>query len=141
MEVPQDKDWLSAAPLWYKAYVDSTKDGTEWMKTIIEANYPAITSIQVFHESKSDLGGNMIARFMYDGKNIDLPISYQSKMDTLTKTENQYLSAHIQSMNPETRGLFNSILNYVAKLEKWKTAIKSKTHAALADINPEIQSA
>ena len=103
MQIPQDIDTLSAPPKGYKHYTDSQKNGTEWMKTIITANYPAITNMQIFHEAKSDMGGNMIARFSYNGKNISLPVSYQDKMSTLTPKEFQYLAPHIQSMNSDTR--------------------------------------
>ncbi len=103
MQVPQDIDTLSAPPKGYKHYIDNQKNGTEWMKTIITANYPAVTNMQIFHESKSDIGGSMIARFSYNGKSISIPVSYQDKLNTLTPQEFQQLAAHIQSMNSDTR--------------------------------------
>jgi hypothetical protein len=103
MKIPQDIDTLAAPPKGYKHYIDNQKNGTEWMKTIITANYPAITNIQIFHEAKSDMGGNMIARFSYNGRSISLPLSYQEKMNTLTPQEFQYLAPHIQRMNTDTR--------------------------------------
>jgi hypothetical protein len=103
MQVPQDIDTLSAPPKGYNHYTDNAKNGIEWMKTIITANYPAITNMQIFHEEKSDIGGNMRARFSYNGKSISLPVSYQDKMSTLTPKEFQHLAPHIQSMFPETR--------------------------------------
>ncbi len=66
MEVPQDIDGLSSPPKGFKHYIDTQKNGTEWMKTIVHANYPAITGIQVFHEAQSDIGGKMIVRFFYN---------------------------------------------------------------------------
>lgn len=141
MQVPQDIDTLSSPPKGYKHYIDNQKNGTEWMKTIIAANYPAITNMQIFHESTSDIGGNMIVRFAYNGMNISLPVSYQEKMNTLTPQDFKHLAPHIQSMNPDTRWLFNVILLYIAKLEQKKIPLKKSTHAALDDISSEIQSA
>lgn len=141
MPIPQDIDTLSAPPKGFNHYIDNAKNGTEWMKTIITANYPAITNVQIFHESTSDIGGNMIVRFAYNGKNISLPVSYQEKMNTLTPQGFQNLAAHIQSMNPDTRWLFNVILSHIAKLEQKKMPLKKSTHAVLDAISSEIQSA
>ena len=104
MPIPQDIDTLSAPPKGYKHFLDaSRRDPVEWAKTVITANFPAVTNIQVFHESKSDLGGQMIARFFYNGKSIELPISNQQALNTLTRAESQVLAPHIQRMTPLER--------------------------------------
>ncbi len=137
-EVPQNSDGLSAPPKWYVHYIDNNKkSGTEWMIRIIEANYPAIRGIQVFHEAKSDMLWNMIVRFSYNWKNIDLPVTYQQKMSTLTPVEFQYLSPHIQSLVPETRWLFNVILHHINKLENKGKSIKKRTKLALWELENE----
>jgi hypothetical protein len=45
----------------------------------------------------------MLVRFMYNGKNMELPVTYDRRIVTLTPTEFSNLAPHIQSMNPETR--------------------------------------
>ncbi|MFZ2255440.1 MAG: hypothetical protein WAW59_04385 [Patescibacteria group bacterium] len=45
----------------------------------------------------------MLVRFMYNGKNMELPVTYDRRISTLTPTEFSSLAPHIQSMNPETR--------------------------------------
>jgi len=57
---------------------------------------------------------------MYNGKNTELPVTYDRRISTLTPTEFQNLAPHIQSMNPETRGLFNVILQEISKKEAIK---------------------
>jgi hypothetical protein len=138
MEVSKDIDEFSAPPNGYKQYIDvDKKHGTDWMKQIIEANYPAIQWIQVFHEKKSDMWWNMIVRFSYNWESIDLPVTYQQKMDTLTPVEFQYLSPHIQSLVPETRWLFNVILHHINKLENKGKSIKKRTKLALWELENE----
>jgi hypothetical protein len=104
MQIPQDIDTLSAPPKGFKSFRDASgKDPVEWAKTVITANFPAVSNIQIFHESKSDIGGKMIARFFYNGKSIELPISNQQVLNTLTPAENQALAPHIQRMSPIER--------------------------------------
>ncbi|NRH21043.1 hypothetical protein HOO68_03290 [Candidatus Gracilibacteria bacterium] len=139
MNPPEDIDGFSAPPKGFKHFLDASgKDPVQWAKTVVMANFPAVTNMQVFHEAKSDMGGNMKVRFLYNGKPIELPVSYQQTMDTLTPTEYQNLAPHIQRMSPLERGLFNITLQHVRVLEKKHNAIKKSTHAALEN---EIQSA
>lgn len=142
VQLPQKPYELSVAPEWYKSYIDTNQNhGTVWMKTIIEANFPAIKNLMVFHDSKSDIWGKMIVRFLYNDRPIEFPVSYQQKLNTLTPQEFQDLAPHIQSMDLDTRWLFNVILGYVKKLEINKKWVTNRAHAQLEDLANETQAA
>ncbi len=135
--INESSNELTVVPKWYKPYIDTAKNGTEWMKTIIQANYPAITHIQIFHESNADIGWNMLVKLIYNGKNIWFPVSWDRRISTLTPTRFENLAPHIQSMNPETRWLFNVILQEISKIE----SIQWKTKTALAGLEEETTTA
>jgi hypothetical protein len=63
---------------------------------VILSHFPAVKDIQIFHEEKSDMGGDMIVRFMYNGKPIDIPVSNQQIIITLTPRQYGNLAPHIQ---------------------------------------------
>ena len=132
MNPPEDIDGFSAPPKGFKNFLDASgKDPVDWAKKVVMANFPAVTNMQVFHEAKSDMGGAMKVRFLYNGKPIELPVSYQQTMNTLTPTEYQNLAPHIQRMSPLERGLFNITLQHVQALEKKHNGVKKNIHAAL----------
>ena len=83
----------------------------------------------------------MIVRFLYNDRPIEFPVSYQQKLNTLTPQEFQDLAPHIQSMDLDTRWLFNVILGYVKKLEINKKWVTNRAHAQLEDLANETQAA
>ena len=132
MEVPEEQDGLSAPPKWYKHYLDAyNKDPLEWIKKVITTNFPAIRDIQVFHEIDSNTWGKMVVRFTYNRTVIDLPISYQEILNTLTDKSLEKLASRMQKMAPMERWIFNIILLHVDGLEKKSRSTRYAIKVAL----------
>jgi hypothetical protein len=141
-EVSRNQDNTPTPPKWFKPLLDwSNRDPVASAKTLIETSFPAVTNIQLFHEISSDMWWDMKTRFLYKGRTIEFPITYQDATDTLTNNENWTLSPHIQKMTPFERGIFNVLVRSIKNLENWRPVIHKKTHASLEGLSDLIQTA
>lgn len=72
---------------------------------------------------------------MYNNKPVEFQASYQDLLNTLTNQRHGELAAHIQSLTPENRGIFNKILQRIDSIEK----VKQNTRASLDDLLKNIE--